>query len=439
MGDKAKPQELKPQTRNKKTLVKALKVVLLVLLAVLVLYVLAFNFYDNRWGVVYDADWFANWQLDSEQFILDKMSDAKVNGVFNFNGQLPNYYPQIGLQGITFSVIDGLLGYKDNIVNYLHFANSVALAVVFMLVALWFWKEFNPVAGLAVILCAYLSHWMVASGRNLYWMLWLLFLPFLLVLFLFWNAKFENKKWFPFVLAIVVFVACFAKFACGYEYTSAVLIAMEVPIVYYAVKRKWPLKKYLFFAIVAGAASLLAFAAAFSINMAQLVGQLGGFENAKDAIMLIISQRTGAFGTELTGPFEASMEIPLITVYDSYLLGGPMPLIRSYRMSTFIYLFIGVCVLCWLDDRRFPKICANRHKLNALNVAIWVSFLGPFSWFTLAKGHSWIHRHITHILWSIPCLPLIFGVFGAWLGYFLMDATPLVWRKAKVKILRKSE
>ena len=82
-----------------------------ILLAVLILgafLFLAEHLFCDRWGLQqYDFMW-SKWQLDSEEWVVDKIIDARINGIGNYNGMMVEYQQQIGFAGMLFSAVDKL-------------------------------------------------------------------------------------------------------------------------------------------------------------------------------------------------------------------------------------------------------------------------------------------------------------------------------------------
>ena len=49
----------------------------------------------------------------------------------------------------------------------------------------------------------------------------------------------------------------------------------------------------------------------------------------------------------------------------------------------------------------------------ALILTTWFSILAPLSWFVIFKAHSYIHTHMSFLLWQMPFTLFGFAVFGA--------------------------
>ena len=66
----------------------------------------------------------------------------------------------------------------------------------------------------------------------------------------------------------------------------------------------------------------------------------------------------------------------------------------------------------------------RRHHYIALICATWFSILAPLSWFVIFKAHSYIHTHMSFLLWQMPFTLFGFAVFGA---------TVIAWTKGTIE------
>jgi hypothetical protein len=98
----------------------------------------------------------------------------------------------------------------------------------------------------------------------------------------------------------------------------------------------------------------------------------------------------------------------------SSLLGKPYAdLIHYHAVVVFLLVTSIVGVLL---TQFSPSGSALRRNILALIAATWLSFIGTYSWFVLAKVHSFVHGHIDHVVWHMPFTLLgsvLVGVVGA--------------------------
>lgn len=386
------------------------------LLALLIIgSILLFCNYNYNGLKITEQKWFDEWQYDSENLVTLKIMDARVNGIMNYSGMLWGnfvYTHQVGLQGIVLSIVDKLLGYPENIFNILYIIVSLFTVLAVMMFVYWAYREFGLLSSITAYVTMMLSQWCIVSARNLYWVPVTLWLPFLCVLFTIryeeTHAKVNHIK-----LWVVAFIAMAIRFGCGFEFTSCVMITAELPVIYYCLKNKCKFKEYLFRALVVGTAAICAFLFMFAINFWQQATYYGGINEAWESITKTISQRTGVFNVEVAEVFQQSLETNLLEVFKTYLSGSRYPLVLNYQMDMITIFFIVIVIIYNVIKKQHSIYGERERHITAWLVTAVFSFLSPFSWFILAKGHCVIHTHINYILWSIPCLAMIAAFIGA--------------------------
>ena len=81
------------------------------------------------------------------------------------------------------------------------------------------------------------------------------------------------------------------------------------------------------------------------------------------------------------------------------------------RYGYLIVLFMVMSVLLFL---RSKEVIANRRQQHiALIWTTWFSILAPLSWYVIFKAHSYIHTHMSFLLWQMPFTLFGFAVFGS--------------------------
>jgi len=398
-----------------------IKVLLPYVFLVIVIAVLSLCFYRNQLGVC-NYDWFMTWQDDSDLHIRgritrtmetgDPFSDhgligqyAVINGVERYDP----YFRQIGIQGMYASFVQKITGAGlEDTVRYTRMLNALLCAVMCGIVSLWFFKEFGRLTGIAsAVLFAY-SPWLTVSARNLYWAMWLMFLPAVLTLILLHYDE-KKAKYSNILVFFVSLVSVLLKCGAGYEFVSCVLVCMEIPYIYYAVKNKWSFRKFITRAAICGVGGVAGFFAAVGINLYQCTRLVGSFDTALSLMIENISKRTGAFGVEQTNELIiASLNVSPLTVVNTYLFSGE-PVLFGFSMFDIIAFFL--VMLC-------IHLATGKGSRGGY-IASAVSVIGPVSWMILAKGHSYIHCHINYVLWCIPTVYIMalcgMGTFGAFI------------------------
>ena len=85
------------------------------------------------------------------------------------------------------------------------------------------------------------------------------------------------------------------KCGAGYEFVSCVLVCMEIPYIYYAVKNKWSFRKFITRAAICGVGGVAGFFAAVGINLYQCTRLVGSFDTALGLMIENISKTKDIF------------------------------------------------------------------------------------------------------------------------------------------------
>lgn len=423
---------------NKEQLIPWLKKIIFTIFFVL----LTLSFYQNSFNAVPESH-FLTWQADSEGLVLGRIIRARQAGLraeYNLLQRDPNwreenafitenhvefgglYYGQIGLQGFVYAVMDRSLPMSNhNKLNLFYFINSLLLAIMIGLLAFWAIKHFNYLSGLGILIGGIFSHWLVLSARNMYWVVWTMLLPFIVILYLHWlETKKTNTKVYGVYFLFASFFSVFIRLANGFEFTSSILLVTLFPIFFYALRDSWNKKKIIYRVFLVGGGGFFAFVVALSLNLWQRALSLGSFSLGWNHMRENIGQRTLFFDTiDERQLIIDSLNAPVLEVIEIYMRNRI--LIFDYRMSELLLLCI-ICTLCvLLSGNRLPIISQNYKKLISLVTVTFISLLAPVSWFILGKGHSFIHTNINAILWSVPSTLLISALIGAIINYAVKD------------------
>ena len=304
-------------------------------------------------------------------------------------------------------------------IDLYHGTTAGALALTLSFIILLFYFEIGICASVLLLLSISLSQWMTVMARNLYWVLGLMYLPFLIV-FIF--HKYEEVKGAVSyrLLYFLVFIAILIKSLSGYEYISTIMIATVSPIVYFSVKNQWSYLITIKRMLLTFTFGLLGFFTALLIHIWQLQLSTGSIGKAWSVILERILVRTHATSSTYAGtPYEKSLSSSIYEVFRRYINGDALELKSIFGSDFFvtvsfeslIWIYLIATILAFAG---FKYTKRYYRQLLALSVATWFSFAAPLSWFFLAKGHSYIHVHINYILWHLP-----FTIFGFALFFFV--------------------
>lgn len=326
------------------------------------------------------------------------------------------YTHQSGIQGTVAGVINLVLCAlklaPQQRLAVLSFLNVWLFCLLFAAIVFWIYREMGLVA--AALCCGgtLFSPWTLCSIGNLYWVMWLYLLPLALG---FWLCRtHEQRDRLPRWAYAAIAASVFFRFLCGFEFTSSVLICMEIPVVYYCVKH-WgdaaQRKKWLRAALWLGVCGLAAFVGAMLVLCVQSVMHWGGFARALEEILRTVSVRTGAFGSMFDAPgvYGESLAVPISEILRSYL--GEYTVTGGLTMRALLCVWAAVTALT-AALFAYRRQAALLRRTAVFTLTVLVSLLAPVSWFVLARGHSSIHVGINYILWLLPVLPLLLAHCG---------------------------
>lgn len=245
---------------------------------------------------------------------------------------------------------------------------------------------------------------------NAYWVVWTMFLPMVVTMFmgrcLATKGKI-GKGWY-----FVLFVSILVRFLCGFEFVSSVMLATEVPFVYYffhspnmEMRKKW-----LKVAVWVGILEVLAFAVAFGITVFQnMAWQNQGFLAALNNITDAIKYRTGFMETQenIQNYSEAvanSLTVSRWSVVRKYLTSSDaLWYTWSTRELSFFWL-LSATGKAFFGGRRCIQECVCQ------GILLIVSLLPAVSWYYLGSAHSAIHTPVNYLLLLLPFVPICVGL-----------------------------
>lgn len=170
-----------------------------------------------------------------------------------------------------------------------------------------------------------------------------------------------------------------------------------------------------------GLSGLTGFFAAILLHLMQLASVFGSYSKGLEHLWYTIAKRTHGDPNFVDEVYRASLESNVFSVIWKYWNG------RAFDLNSLIgfgeFITFGELILTLLILSSFITALTfslkDFKKLKKINLAaiaaLWFSVLAPLSWHILAKGHSYIHGHMNHVLWYVPFLLIGF----AYLGYIL--------------------
>ena len=433
---------------------------------------LFFGFFSNTWRVA-DQNWFATHQRDTEAHIMGRMVKSRQDGIFSAGGlngwgtakstdaewipstelgpqytaylyelafdKFSTYNSQPAGQGMIFSLLDRLIPLSPQTKLTLFYILTALLSAIALTAIIgWLYEEFGGWVAILVIGSAVLSQWLTVFGKNLWWSLWAFYLPMIVVMYFLKRYRETLDRQlirFGIVIFIAVSIKCFIN---GYEYITTTLVMMLVPFVYYVILDKWSRQQCVKWTLAAGLGSGVAIFFSFIMLCFQIGAAKDGFMDGIEHIVWSFGKRTYANAEDYPPVYAASLEAGTIGIVITYMNGIFFDLnnylsisndfisnfLLKIRYYYLIVLFIGMsALLFWRSNEK--KIAEQRQHYIALIWTMWFSMLAPLSWFVIFKAHSYIHTHMSFLLWQMPFTLFGFAVFGSAI---------IAWRKNKRKI-----
>ncbi len=412
--------------------------IIFILLSILVLQ-LSFN--HNFFNAAYNG-FFNGYQKDSEALVISKIINSQYENIFNektigwsaevqetfelYTKNIPpinkmiNYDSSFGLQGYIYSIVDKFLNILNidpiNKLGIIYFITSFIMSLSFSIFGYYVKKEFGLIPATLMILGILYSQWLVVFAKNIYWMFFLIINPFIYSWISLQNRQ-ENKI-LSHKVYFIIFVLILLKSLAGFEYLSTIFISLIIPYIYFSIKNEWAISlfiKRIFFMYLY---AFCGFLTAVTIYIIQKAIMIGSLTNAVNGLLYIIKKRTYSNPNEVEQILKESLESSVTDVILKYWYGNAVDLNSIFGKFTFItfneiILFFALTSILFLFLYKIKALTDTTIKKQiALLIATWIAILAPLSWYILAKGHSYIHTHMNHVLWYVPFLVLVFVFIG---------------------------
>ena len=447
-----------------------------------------FNFNYNLFYVVSD-DRFDYFQVESEQFVLDGYLNYKLNkadlklgqfsrpsiDMFNggekykprqwyFNnfveGDFWEYKSHFGLQLLIFDFFNGNLKLVQSLASLLL---SIVLGLIFYILSRVISFQFS----LVLILSIVFNPWITPIARNSYFLVFIYFIPFLVSLF--FVKKINSKKSQLIKMLIVLYFIFLIKSLIGYDYLSTIVLISMIPLVFYALKYRSPLKE-----LVRNLSLILivSFFRAILIHGNSLENEKNPLEwiyyvgakrlsssdpqsTAYETCYQLLSNEDGSFDIDNPGNKQCieslveSLSVSRIEVLGKYFIARhTIPFLGSfdikltenqesdlkdiyYDSNSFLFTKAYYTLRYYLNNYRefniFQVISVITNFIFSPIIFIllfllygiktlktekrnqffnFFMILPPVSWFILAKGHSYVTAYqLTFFIWFILTIP----------------------------------
>ena len=405
-------------------------------LVVILSLVLSTGFYGNSRNLI-AQNYYEYWQKVFEAFIVGRLNLSQQEGLLSaggllvlgnaddfdtssrvLNAQYDSYHHKLpfehywaytstpGLIGFVLGVFDHFTDFSPGF-NLKLFRISVSFinGIFFSLLLLWFYEETGWLAAVLNLALLSFSPWTALLVGNIYWQLWVFYLP--LSLFLFWlrqlaefDISYPERK-----ILWVIFFSIFLKILLtGFEFISAFVLMSTVPFVYYALKEKSEFKVFFYRAVKIGLSIFGATVSGLLVLAMQIAVAEGG--GAFQTIFYAFGKRSFGNGKAYIEPYASAIRAPFVDVLIKYIKGPAFtvslfsgmtvtesPFEQSYLLFILVFFFVSLLVVF------LRKAFAREYALLATT---WYSLLAPLSWLIIFKAHAYIHVNLDFMIWQMP-------------------------------------
>jgi len=337
------------------------------------------------------------------------------------------YYSQIGGQALFFSLLDRISPLdKSSNIRLFKIITSAFSALVMTLFIVWISFEFGHFPSLVTLASVIFSQYLTAFGSNLWFISAAFFLPMVAIILMF-HLQSEDRWQFGGVIDVFVFLAVLTKLVLnGFEFVSASLLMMFVPLAYFGIARRIESKRLLKYAVRWSLSAAFAVVVALAVHSVQHALVSGSARSGIDHLVKSIEKRTMStkYNPRFSPEINEGLQANFLTVLKVYwkkdlisheLLGGIPVIWRVNRIlyGTAVKIFL-CCSLFTLIRKRFrwKYLDENEYRKDVgLNVAFLVSFIPTFSWYFLFKAHAHMHLDLDTLAWHMPLM--LFGTILA--------------------------
>lgn len=250
----------------------------------------------------------------------------------------------------------------------------------------------------------WLSPWVVNFAHNMYWVEFTWFIPMTIGLFCSLNIHSRTSR---VVTYILTFISILIKCLCGYEYISTImmgLIAFLIVDLVVAINKNDKKEIILLIRtiIILGILAIAGFLVAICIH-AQVRGGGNILEGIKIIIKNDVMRRTsGANLNDFSYNLWPSINASVWEVVCKY-----------FRFSTEIVTGIpgNLFPLLAMIPAALFLTDSLKKQVNIEEATLYfVMLVTTLSWIVLAKSHSYIHTHISFVLWYFGFIQICFYI-----------------------------
>lgn len=431
--------------------------------------VLFLSYFGNLFNVGYGDGWFADFQKDSA-YIVEKTAECK--DVLNYDQPLIpakgyDYMATMGsgiCEGQKVQPYASQYGLQARVVAFFAPNNDAELpsyfkkveiilaaltAFVLAVFAVKIHRLYGTVATSVLVALLALSPWVAGYARNMYWVTFLMFLPFIVSFVVYpLLSTFRKKVLFYLAIGLLIFI----KLLDGYEHVTTIGVSVFAAISYWEiVKNQKRLRELWPQLLTVGAVTVTALAIAISVNVIDLHSYYQSWDKARQAVLSRAGDRaTGikAVQPNVIGGFEiTSQEVYKFVdkFYDlDQLKSGDAHPAKYAAVSALNYAMLPVVSLPFNITQPLQAILQSTlivgligyaciRKIGAIGKGLKemyvIGLVGALSWLVLMPAHAYPHAHLNGIIFYIPFLLVCYIAIGIWIQQHVLQIRKKIYGK----------
>jgi hypothetical protein len=372
------------------------------------------------------------------------------------------YWASYNILGRTYEKIYGYLGGVDKIgVNtYLkatQLFNALLLAIVLSLFSVWVRAKFGIVPAVTTVFLISISVELINKGSTL--IAHYNFMSFVPLIYTLYFYKYSSIKKYKILFYLGLTIVFCLKALTNYEYITTIAFMIFAVIAFNLYKDRMNYTAYIKEFLIASAAIVVGLFSAFAVH-ASAIARYNN-ESFSQGIEIIYSsaiRRSAGNEYSIVGvnPYwglnktlpeiyelldeyidmdkanedynnlssrQGNLQGNAISILNYVLLPVvKLPLMLPYPFAIFFQSFGALLLLLavlWKARKKVIKDENALRSLEALYVAVIISFIGYLSWQILARNHTLVHPHLNGFTMYIPFALFSYVIIGVYLSKFI--------------------
>jgi len=339
-------------------------------------------------------------------------------GEFDVYMSSTGFYASILKLGQSITHID-----PDDFIKGSRLLFALILAGMLTALSLTLKKKFGLIASAVFSLFPIITYWFIGPAGYLIWFYFLLFIPFFLSIYLYPRVIDQQISFKKFL--VFIYIAQAFLFLRGYTYLPGLIAAAAIPVLYYDLQERKPVKEVVTHLFFVGLMGLLGFITAILIHFVQIWLYLGNGSQALAYLKNRMVTRGSGGDTNLQTPGQIFTNWLYVKVF--YFSERFFAIVPQWKANfdlynnfanlyifTFIEAGIAILLRIFQNKRLFknPQVKSEIQLLFNLAITTLVALIASWSWFP-ALGHMAHHYHMNGIMYMIPFGITLFIFTGA--------------------------